>query len=302
MSNLKQRLPPLEPLVAFEAAARHGSFALAARELHVTASAISQQIRVLERSLQQALFDRGHRSVTLTEAGEKFYNGVRFALTHLLAAADATRSPSGPPELKLALDTSMASLWLMPRLSQLQIDWPALSLKVLTSDSESELFDSDFELALLHGNGCWQGYEASALFSDIVFPVCAPDYYRKHADKIDDHQLHRCALLDLDYQHWNWMNWTIWLTEAGLPLPARPIWLQMNHYPLLVEAARQGAGIALGWQYLIEDDLRAGTLCRITDYQVSTDNAYYIVRPYNVSHTTTAQRFHDWVIEECSAK
>jgi len=298
MLNIRKRLPTLDPLIAFEAAARYSSFALAAKELNVTPSAVSQQIRSLESHLDAMLFERGHRSVQLTERGLEFQKSVSVALMHLLNAANDVRTSNTDERLEIATDTSIATLWLMPRLASFQALHPGVAVRITATDVQTELLESDFQIAIVHGEGVWRGYEAELLFDEEVFPVCSPDYIGSSGGRLSDGTLPEARLLDLEYEQWHWMNWAIWLTESQLPLPTRPRALTFNNYPLVIEAARRGHGVALGWRHLIDADLERGTLVRPTETAVRTRNAYHIVWPFNATLSPAAEAFGAWLRAE----
>lgn len=258
----------------FEAAARLGSFTRAAEELSVTQSAISQRVRKLEALLDTALFERGHRAITLTSEGRELLIGVRAALQHMTAATRALRQRDSRPHVRLAADTSMAQLWVTPRLAPALRASPPLSLNLTASDTESELLNAD--IALLHGAGDWPGFTATRLFDDAVFPVCAPEFL---ADTpfASPEDLLSAPLIDLDYTHWNWMNWGIWLTEAGLDPTRANILMRTNSYIAQIDAARAGLGVALAWQGQLADDLATGRLVRPIDHDVTTPFGYYLL-------------------------
>lgn len=298
MLNVRQQLPQLDPLIAFEAAARHASFALAARELNVTASAVSQQIRTLEAQLGVALFDRGHRSVQLTPRGVEFQASVSVGLMHLVNAAAEVRTKDQAETLTIATDASIAAYWLMPRLEQFERRHPDVTIRVNVTDVLEELLNADFDAAIVHGDGTWRGHEAVSLFPEEVFPVCAPSYLEQRGGEIARDKLAECALLDLEYERWHWMNWPIWLTERGLPLPDKPRRLRSNNYGVLIDAAKRGAGVALGWRHLLDDDIATGALVRPIEDSVVTRFAYHLIWPYNLPLSAATRSLRDHLAEE----
>ncbi|WP_152474082.1 LysR substrate-binding domain-containing protein [Roseovarius sp. THAF9] len=270
----KPHLPPLDLMEPFEAAARLGSFTRAADELSVTQSAISQRVRKLEALLDTQLFERGHRTITLTPEGRELLIGVRAALQHMTAATRALRQRDDRPRIRLGADTSMAQLWLAPRLAPALADSPPLMLDLLASDTEAELLTAD--IALLHGAGDWPGFTATRLFADAVFPVCTPDFLA-HTPLGTPEDLLSAPLIDLDYTHWNWMNWGIWLTEAGLDPTRATTLMRTNSYMALLDAARAGLGVALAWEGQLAEDLTTGRLVRPIDTAVTTPFGYYLI-------------------------
>lgn len=298
MLKFRQELPQLDPLISFEAAARLGSFAKAADELNVTASAVSQQIRSLETQLGVSLFDRGHRSVTLTARGKKFHNSVSIALVHLLSAANDARMGDDLGEVVVVTDTSIAAHWLIPRLKRFQTLHPNIALRIKATDNQSEIFGEDTHIALLQGDGNWKGYDAELLFEEEIFPVCSPSYLDEVGKFDGPEDLSRADLLDLVYEDWQWINWTIWLTEMNLPQPQKPRALVLNNYPILIEAAKRGAGIALGWRYLVDEELTNGTLVRPISGSFKTRYGYYIATPHNQTMASSVRAFVDWLKDE----
>ena len=298
MLEFRKTLPQLDPLIAFEAAARRGSFARAAEELNVTASAVSQQIRSLETQLSVELFERRHRSVKLTMRGEKFYNSVSMALVHLQSAARDARLSDGLQEILVMADTSIAAHWLVPRMKRFKEMHPNIALSIKATDDPLELLQDNTQIALLQGDGKWRGYDAHLLFEEEIFPVCAPSYVGKLGNPVEPENLSGADLLDLDYENWQWMNWTIWLTEMRLPQPQKPRALRMNSYPLLIEAAKRGAGVALGWKHLVDEDLSTGHLIKPVDASIKTSYGYYIATPHNQALTPASVAFLSWLQNE----
>ena len=269
-----RNLPPLDLLEPFEVAARHGSFTRAADELSVTQSAISQRVRKLEELLDLKLFERHHRSIELTSEGRELLNGVTVALRHLTSATDGLRQQGGRSRIKLAVDTSIAQLWIVPRLKQILSQESTLDVHLIVSDVEGDVLNAD--IAILHGDGNWPGYVARLLFQDEIFPVCSPCYLQQcPITRAQD--LVNADLIDLDYIHWNWINWSIWFTEAKLEQSPARVLIRTNSYAAQLDAARAGLGVALAWGHLLEDDLRDGTLIRPIPESVATKYGYYVL-------------------------
>lgn len=282
-------LPPLDLLVPFEASARHGSFTRAAEELSVTQSAVSQRVRVLEEVLGTALFRREHRRVMLTGEGEELYKSVKAAMQHLLAATRSIERAEERPVLRLAVDTSIAGLWLLPRLSDYMAGGgrPVIDLKV--TDDPALLLEGD--VCVLHGQGAWPGFEAQLLFPDEVFPVCATAYLERHPIRaLED--LYEARLIDLDYKQWNWMNWGIWFTEAGLSAGAPNVVICTNDYRAKISAARAGLGVALGWHHFMDEDIRSGRLVEPLDVRVATQMGYYVALRHEAGDMARALAAH----------
>jgi LysR family transcriptional regulator, glycine cleavage system transcriptional activator len=293
----KRRLPPLDPLIAFEAAARLLSFTRASEELHLTQAAISQQIRSLEESLQVKLFTRSHRAVQLTREGREFQHTVSVILRQLAGATTDIRLTEVSQKLTLSCDLSIAQLWLAPRLSALKNQFPELSFHLIASDEDKDCLSDEVQLVMIHGTGDWPGFISYRLFDETVFPVCAPDYPQA-TDKDWEKWLVNAELLDLEDSHWNWLNWRVWLGSYQIdqPLPHRN--LRINNYPLIIEAACQGQGVALGWSVLVDDLIDQGRLVKPTPVSLTTKLGYYLLVRESRQNDAQVAEVRDWLITQ----
>ncbi len=283
--------------MSFEAAARLGSFTRAANELNVTQSAVSQQIRALERHLGSRLFQRSHKSVRLLPEGVEFQQSVSAALAHLAGASRRVAAP-GVDRVTIAADQSFIAMWLMPRLSRLLAAWPDTDFRIVASDRRDDSFAEAVDLAVVHGEGQWPGYECRHFFGDEIFPVCAPTYAQDHPELCAVGGLSSAFLLDLEYEQWNWMNWSIWLTEANAAVYDGGRRLLMNSYPLVIEAARDGLGVGLGWRHLVDADLNTGRLVRPMPEIVTTHSSYWLTRRTNSGRNGVGDQVCEWLLAE----
>ena len=297
----RSELPPLSTLQAFEAAGRLLSFTAAAGELNVTQAAISKQVRLLEERLGARLFLRSHRRVQLTAEGRESLPTVMTALTHIAHATLELRAKDAPRRLCLAVDQSIGALWLLPRLQGLLDAVPEATLDIVVSDADARLLAEPVDIAILHGEDRWPTHDAQHLFDEVVYPVCSPAYRRRLPRRPKPADLAKARLIDLGDENWTWINWRIWLTDHGVGLPATYRALTIGTYPLVVEAARRGLGVALAWESLIEDDLAAGTLVRPMTAEVRTRFGYYLAWPRSRAPSPLAQRCMDWIKEQFAA-
>lgn len=292
---LKSRLPPLDNLIAFEAAARLLSFTRAAQELNVTQAAVSQQIRNLEQVLGLKLFERAHRAVRLTGAGREYQHTVSASLRHLASATGDIRLSETRPRLTIGCDQSIATLFLMPRLAAFKTLYPEVSLRLVASDVTADCLADETQVAVIHGTGEWPGFSSRLLFEEEVFPVCSPAYLQRTGPVRDAEELAGHDLLNLDDEQWDWMNWRVWFNSKGIDLPFERRAFEINSYPLLIEAAKNDHGVALGWRYLVDDALSNGLLVKPIDEVVKTDYAYYLVWPDRYERGQEAVEFCNWV-------
>ncbi len=298
MYNIRNRLPSLSALPAFEAAARLCSFTRAAEELNVTQAAISSQIRALEENLGTKLFTRQHRKITLTEAGQQFQHAVSVALELVSNSADKLRGQAAGSSQTLAADTSMAYLWLLPRFAGFSEQFPDIPVNILATEKESDCMQSDVDLALLYGNGDWPGHDATLLFTEEVFPVCSPAYLERRPSLLDGDSFAEEQLLDLKGQRWDWVDWQHWLVAKDITVPDNVRILGFNNLPLLIQAACQGQGVGLGWGTLVERYLQDGSLVRLTDDSLKTGRGYYVIKRRGIRLRADTQTLFDWILEQ----
>ena len=291
---MKESLPPLTALIAFEAAGRLQSFTRAAEELNVTQAAVSRQIRLLEEHLGKPLFIRAHRSVELTTEGRNYLHTIVNALSHVSAATREIKSAGTEVRLTVAADQSIAHLWLMPRLQGFRATHAHVNLHLIASDEEEACLSGEVDVALIHGDGNWAAHESKLLFPEEVFPVCSPRYLGARQGRLAAEHLIDATLLDLDDDHWNWLNWRQWLNAhgAGQTVLSRP--LTISSYPLVIDAARRGLGVALGWRGLVDDDLKAGRLVAPLRESLKTRFGYHMVWPRERTRSPAALAFITW--------
>ena len=292
---LKQRLPPLEPLIAFEAAARLLSFTRAAEELHLSQAAVSQQIRSLEERLQVRLFTRSHRAVQLTNEGREYQHSVSLILRQLAGATTDIRNVEFSRQLVIGCDHSFASLWLRPRLAELRHLLPQVTLRLVVDDAEAQIVGGEVQASILHGDGNWPGYRALRLLDEVIYPVCSPDY--DHTHDTDDwlSWLLQAQLIDLADNQWNWINWRLWLGDRASEQALANRGLQISNYPLVIEAACAGLGVALGWNGLIDDYLADGRLVRPVEASLETDFGYYLIYPEGLAEDAVLAQLRTWL-------
>lgn len=301
---LKKRniLPPLDYLVAFEAAAIRGSFAAAAREMHLSETAISRKVRLLELHYDTPLFLRGHRSISLTPQGHKLLNVVTGSLNDLRDISQDMFADHHNNAVTLAATNSVATLWLMPKLHRFNRSNARVKINLVGSDSDEECLAETMDLTILRGEGEWPGYSARLLFGETVFPVCSPKYLRSRKS-INLADLPLADLIEVSNQHTEWMNWKTWLDHMGIssgPLDRAAVF---NTYPLGIQAAVDGLGIALGWGHLVDHLLDSGALVRpLPDAAVRTQSGYYLLRPDDRKPFPEQEIIEKWLMETSAAR
>src|SRR4030088_631423 len=272
------RLPSLNGLRAFEAAARHLSFTLAASELNVTQTAISHQIKRLEQELGISLFVRQNRALTLTPEAKDYLPGVRAAFNDLRLATDRLLRKDNDHVLTISTLASLAAKWLLPRLSAFQQGHPGIDVRITTSTGLVDFKSGDVDAAIRYGRGQWPGVRADWLMADQLFPVCSPALLtgskplRCPEDLANHVLLHTSAGLEDD--------WRLWLTAAGLPatLSKQP-GLTFDLSFMTVQAAIDGIGVAIGRTSYVEADIAKGRLVVPFKITLPADAGFYLVSP-----------------------
>ena len=301
MYSLKKRLPSPNALLTFEAAARHLSFTRASLELFVSQTAVSQQIRRLENRLGKPLFVRHHRALELTEKGKQLHQAVTLGLGHIAQAMDEIVD-SGHEQIQVATTVAFATYWFAPRLSRFRASHPSADVRVLASDRDQDQLTDAVDLALVCGNRDVPGWTMSRMFSEVVFPVCSPAYLELHPVS-GPGDLPNHNLLHLDRQHWDDVGWTpvdwkLWLEKFGVEYePPHPI-VTFNNYPMLVDAALNGEGIALGWRHLSERHLSKGWLVRPIEEEWDFERGYYLAFHQQPAQSPELLALHDWLLHE----
>jgi LysR family glycine cleavage system transcriptional activator len=296
MNTPRRRLPPLDYLLAFEAAAQSGSFAGAARQMYISESAISRKVRLLEEHLGLTLFGRGHRSVELTASGERFLAQITPALELVRTAVDDAIQSSLNRPVVLAATQSVASLWLTPRLPSFRNLHRDINITLMASDNDAECLSETVDLAILRGDGNWKGFDARLLFGEVVFPVCAPDFLLQHPQISQIAALADAPLIEVASHHPEWMNWQVWLQNMGQAAPKLDRATVFNSYPLSILAAADGVGIALGWGHLVDPLLASGRLVRpLGPLEIRTDFGYYLLTPQHHPAFANRSAVVDWL-------
>ena len=288
------RLPSLNGLRAFEAAARHLSFTHAAAELNVTQTAISHQIRRLEEELGLRLFIRQNRALALTPQARDYLPGVRAAFNDLKLATDRLLRRDDDQVLTVSTLASLAAKWLLPRLSAFQETHPGIDVRITTSTTLVDFGRGDVDAAIRYGRGHWLGVRSDWLMADELFPVCSPALLtgdkplRCPQDLANFTLLHSSAGYDDD--------WRLWLTAAGLPANiSKQPGLSFDLIFMTVQAAIDGIGVALVRTSYVEADIAKGRLLVPFKITLPADAGFYLVSPEARTDPPKLAAFRQWL-------
>ncbi len=299
MQNLRSLLPSAGSLIVFEAAGRHGSFTRAAHELAMTQAAVSYAVRTLEKQVGATLFRRGHRSVTLTEAGERFHADVTLGLSHIRRSAEDLRARAGEAHVTLAASTAFASMWMLPRLHKLREDLPEVDLRIQTADRDLDLENEPIPLGIRGGNPQdWPRYDAALMAPEVIYPVASPAYVERHGMPGSVAQLAGHRLIHLEEPVRKAADWATWFRSAGIDAATAGRGLSINDYVLVIQAVMEGQGVALGWHHLIHRMVASGLLVRLCAHALETGEAFHVIWPKSRMLSDHAAEVRDWLIAE----
>lgn len=295
------RLPSLNGLRAFEAAARHLSFTNAAAELNVTQTAISHQIRRLEEELGVRLFVRQNRALALTPEAAQYLPGVRAAFNDLRFATDRLLHKDNENVLTVSTLASLAAKWLLPRLPAFQEAHPGIDVRITTSTTLVDFKSGGVDAAIRYGRGHWPGLRADWLMADELFPVCSPALItgsrplRCPEDLAHQTLLHTSAGYNDD--------WRLWLTAAGLPpdISKHP-GLTFDLILVTVQAAIDGLGVAMGRTSYVEADIAKGRLVVPFKIALPADAGFYLVSPEARANSPKLSAFRHWLVASLQNK
>jgi len=295
-------MPALDLLVGFESAARHLSFTKAGEELYLTQSAVSRQIKELEDQLGVPLFQRRHRALALTEAGQQFHAVAAQVIAIMRAATERLRSQAGKRRpLSVTTTASFAALWLIPRLAGFTRDHPHVDVRITADTRLQDLERDGLDLAIRHGPASLAGPNAIRLFGESVFPVCSPKLLRKLPLKKPDDLKNHVLLQyhDPDVRH-PWLHWNTWLEVAGVA-DLRPAGrLSFSGYEQIIPAAVAGHGVALGRSPLVKDLIDSRELVAPFKRKADPARAYFVIAARQAAQRPEVTEFVTWLKAEAA--
>ena len=295
-----RELPALDLLKAFEAAARHLSFTRAGTELFLSQSAVSRQIQQLESQLGVPLFLRRTRALLLTEAGQRYYRDVSQALHQLREAGANLAAVRNDRVITVTTAMTFASLWLVPQLADFQQQHPHIAVHVAADNTIFDLERERMDVAIRYSTRKAAGPGATRLFGERVLPVCSPKLLGSRKLRSAG-ELRDFVLLNFEdpQQLTPWLTWAVWFEVMRTPLPATRGMPGFSHYDMLLRAAINGQGVALGRLPLISTQLEDGSLVApLADarYSMSTqDRAYWLMATPAARERPEVQTFMRWV-------
>lgn len=298
MQKLRKLIHSPHHLFVFEVSARLLSFTRAARELGVSQPAVSLAIRQLENAIGQTLFQRGHRQIKLTDAGERFYASVSLGLGRIMQTALELNNETPPTLVTLSVSTAFANYWMMPRLSRLHSTHPSIDLRLQVVDKDSDLEDENVSLGIRRGKGNWPGYDSVCIAAEEILPVASRSYLAQNGlpESIEDLLRHQFIHLEEPYRPRP--KWKDWFNAFGIDYIDNGEGLRLNDYALVIQAAMSGEGIAIGWRHVVEPLIESGLLEPALSESWITGEEFHLIWSNKTSLSPYAQQVRDWIINE----
>jgi LysR family glycine cleavage system transcriptional activator len=293
---MARRMPSLNALKAFEAAARHESFTQAAQELFVTQGAVSHQVKALEAELGCRLFNREHRRLVITSAGQAYLAVVRDAFDRLALGTENLLQQHKTGALTISTSPNFASKWLVHRLGRFAEQHPAIDLRVSATLQHIDFAREDFDLAIRHGDGNWPDLHVTRLCAEELFPVCSPALTRGRRALRTPADLKHHTLLHINERR----DWGTWLEAAdvtGVDVAHGPVF---NQASIAIDAAIDGQGVVLARSALTARDLYTGRLVRPFALSLKVPYSYWIVCTKPTAALPKISTFREWLLAEAA--
>lgn len=306
MASPNRALPPLDLLRGFEAAARHLSFTRAAAELFLTQSAVSRQIQALEEFVGVPLFERRHKALALTEAGESFQRSVTAALDQVREATRKLRL-ARHNVLTVTTTVSFAALWLVPRLARFRKDHPGVDVRITATHEVVDLEREGVDVAVRDCPLNRAPPGAIFLVGEHLAAMCSPDYAREaRRNKLpmrspEDLRYHVLLNLHDAPRKWPWLSWAAWFEAMGVEDPTPAGTLTFDQYDQVIHAALLGQGVALGRMSLTAGDIKAKRLLPLFARQQRLARGYHAIFARGAKDQAEALQFVDWLRAEIAA-
>lgn len=296
MDTPRRFLPSTALLTAFEAAARTGSVTRAARELNLTQSAVSRQIKLLEEQLQVELFARERQSIRLTAAGEAYSREIREALRKISTASFNLHANPRGGTLDLAILPTFGTRWLAPRLPTFLAQNPGITINLATRLTHFDFRTEALDAAIHFGRQDWPGVEMVLLRSEEVVPACNTELKNRYSFTTAE-DLRQAPLLSLSTRTHSWDQWF----AAQKVAHAAGQSMYFDQFATVAQAAMVGIGVALLPTFLIQEELASGKLVRALDFPMESTDRYYLVWPPERSTHPPVVAFRDWLLAETAA-
>ena len=301
MRELRRLVHSPHHLFVFEVCGRLLSFTRAAEELGVSQPAVSLAIRQLERAIGCDLFERQHRAIRFTPAGEQFFGEVSASLERLLQAARAINRGDDAGLVTLSISTAFANYWVMPRMTRLHRSQPNVDLRLQVVDRDVDLEYQNVSLGIRRGRGGWVGYDSANIAREEIFAVASPAYLQSNPRPRTIEDLLQHQFIHLEEPFRPRPTWHDWFASFGVDYVDRGEGLRLNDYALVIQAAMAGEGIAIGWRHVTESLIKKRLLVPVLAQSWITGEEFHLIWSSRTELSESAQQVRNWIIEEARA-
>jgi len=284
-------------LLAFHLAAKERSFTKAAVKLNIGQPAISHAVRQLEGLLDTTLFKRLHNGVQLTTDGELLARHLDKGFGEIQTGLEAVLQKN-LQQITLFVSTALASHWLMPRIARFKHSHPDIQLRCITQDTDNEVQYGNFDLCIPLGQVSWEGFQRAKFHDELITLVCSPDYLEKSTELNELNDLPNHALIHLEERYTSRLDWRRLFDNFGLNYRNSNADETFNDYSIVLQAATEGQGVALGWKPLVNSLIAEGKLVVPLDFEIKTENPFYILTPKDKVNDKSTQLLRDWLLNE----
>ena len=298
MNKININMLSNKSLLAFHIAAKTGSFTRAANTLNIGQPAVSHAVRQLETLLNTVLFKRQHQGVKLTKAGEQLAFHLDKGFKSIQKGLEATLDRKDQQQLTLHVSTSLASHWLMPRIARFKIAYPEIQLRCITQDTDDDILQEDYDLCIPLGQVSWEGFQRQKFVDECITPVCSSDYLKNSPafNKIED--LPQQTLIHLEERYISRMDWQQVFDSYNLDYRISTADESFNDYSIVLQAAIEGQGMALGWKHLVQPLIDDGRLIAPLQLELKTDHPFYILTPKDKIQNKAVSALRNWLLAE----
>ncbi len=291
-------LPPLNPLKAFEVAARHLSFTQAAAELGVTQGAVSRQVKVLEDYLGIPLFVREANEIRLTPGAKQYAKTLTDVFRTVTQATDLLVDVGGQVVITLETYQTFMTRWLVPRLPDFYRNHPNYELRIITGNAHARITELQIDCSVRYGDGRWDHVQSSLLFKDQWVPICSQAFLERHSH---DGHLSLFSSEHLLHHHKRPTLWQEWLKRANLTVHEPRYDMIYNHHAVIMELAQQGVGVALEQLAYVAPALANGNLVQPHPLVMDGQTGYYLTWPKSAAIRDKIRPFRDWLVAQATS-
>ena len=296
MSDLHRLFHSPHHLAVFEAAARLGSFTAAARELNVSQPAVSASVRQVETALGLTLFVRGHRSVTLTDAGRELASEATEGFQRMVRAGERLRAAHRGGHVTLAISSAFAAYWMAPRLGDFRARHRDIDLRLQTTDKDIDLTAEGLSLGVRRGDGNWRGYDSALIAEERLRAVAAPRYLAQAGPFRSLLALTRSRLIHLDEPFRPRPTWADWFAAMGQPYADMGDGLRLNDYAIVLQTAMAGEGVSLGWAHIVDRLIGLDLLAPAGEWEWRSGQGFWLIWSSSAPLSHDAEQVRDWII------